>query len=83
MAHAADTHYTLLPYDPSQAMVIPPPSTGSATGGSSSSVSSTGWTHGAGSPIALGISTVTYGTYTNDSDDTFWTVANGAWIPIA
>ena len=39
-----------------------------------------GWTHGAGSPIANGISTTNYGIYTNDTDGTFWTVSNGVWI---
>jgi hypothetical protein len=41
-----------------------------------------GWTHGAGSPIANGISPVTYSTYTNDTDSSFWTVANGQWIQL-
>jgi hypothetical protein len=41
-----------------------------------------GWTHGAGSPIANGISPVTYSTYTNDTDSSFWTVANGGWIQL-
>jgi len=41
--------------------------------------SGSGWTHGAGSPITNGISTTTYGTYTNDTDSTFWTVVNGVW----
>jgi hypothetical protein len=41
-----------------------------------------GWTHGAGSPIANGVSATAYGTYTNDSDSTFWIVSNGTWIKL-
>jgi hypothetical protein len=50
--------------------------------GASSGGGGGGWTHGAGSPIAGGVSVVTYGTYTNDTDSTFWTVSNGSWIKL-